>query len=64
MTVTSNGSFSNWRLYPWGVHDLDHMLGISQDEYFPQKLSRFFQLQLLLFGTFCVATLVSIGDNF
>ena len=39
-----------------------HMVEISQDGYFLQKLSLFFQLQRLIMSTFCIESTVSIDS--
>ena len=44
-------------VFPWVLH----MVEISQDGYFLQKLSLFCQLQRLFFNTFCIESLASIG---
>ena len=40
---------------------IHYMVGISQDGYFPQKLSLFFKLWRLFLDTFCIESFVSIG---
>ena len=39
-----------------------YMVEISQDGYFLQKLSLFFQLQRLIMSTFCIESTVSIAS--